>query len=485
MLKAKWTSSLWFAVAMSFTSPASVAQLPDFTVLVEQNNAAVVNISTTQKIAAPDAHPQMPEGMDIPEGTPFDDFLKRYFGEGGPGAPGGIPGGPGDGEPSEAKSLGSGFVISSDGYVITNHHVIKDADEVVVRLKDRRELVAKVVGSDKRSDIALLKVEARDLPVVKMGSAEALKVGEWVLAIGSPFGFDHSATAGIVSAKGRSLPSDNYVPFIQTDVAINPGNSGGPLFNLDGQVVGVNSQIYSRTGGFMGLSFSIPIDVAMQVVDQLKSQGRVSRGWLGVQIQDVTRDLAESFGMKTPHGALVSRILPKSPAEEAGLQIGDIIEEFNGQDIATSAALPPMVGATGIGQTAKLKVLRQGESREVTIKIGMLPEEEPKPVSAQETTAGDKVARLNIAVSSLTSEQRTQLELPKASGGVLIQSVSPGPAYDAGVRRGDILLRIQDQLVKDAKQLNDIVKSQPKGKSVAALIQRQGGTQFLAIKLKD
>ncbi|MGZ8216043.1 DegQ family serine endoprotease [Methylomagnum sp.] len=479
MLKAKWAAVLLSFSLLTATPAAVLAQLPDFTVLVEQNSAAVVNISTTQKVSATE-QTQIPEGMDIPEGTPLDEFFKHYFGEGGPGGPGG----PGNGEPSESKSLGSGFVISPDGFVITNHHVVKDADEIVVRLQDRRELVAKVVGSDKRSDIALLKVEAKDLPVAKMGSASKLKVGEWVLAIGSPFGFDHSVTAGIVSAKGRSLPSDNYVPFIQTDVAINPGNSGGPLFNLDGEVVGVNSQIYSRTGGFMGLSFSIPIDVAMQVVDQLKSQGHVSRGWLGVQIQDVTRELAESFGMKKPQGALVSKILPKSPAEAAGLQIGDIITEYNSQEIISSASLPPMVGMTKIGESAKLKLLRQGGTKEVDIKIGLLPEEEaPLAGNTQQEPGGDTVGRLAVSVINLNAEQREQLEVPKH--GVLVLGVKPGPAYDAGIRRGDVILRIQDQTIKDVKHFNEVVKSLPKGKSVATLVQRRGGSLFLALKLKD
>lgn len=460
-----WTLCLWLA-----TARPTMAQLPDFTALVEQNNAAVVNISTTQKVAA--MEPQLPEGLEIPEGTPFDDFFRRFFGEGGPGGPAG-----------EVKSLGSGFIISSDGYVITNHHVVKDADEIVVRLQDRRELVAKVVGSDKRSDIALLKVSADGLPVVRMGSAAKLKVGEWVLAIGSPFGFDHSVTAGIVSAKGRSLPSDNYVPFIQTDVAINPGNSGGPLFNLNGEVVGVNSQIYSRTGGFMGLSFAIPIDVALQVVDQLKTQGHVSRGWLGVQIQDVTRELAESFGMKKPQGALVSKILDKSPAEAAGIQVGDIITEFNGQEITTSASLPPLVGATKIGETARIKLLRQGEVKEVTIKIGALPEEELPLATTDEPTTGEKSNRLGINVVNPSPEQREMLEVPK--NGVLVMSVSPGPAYDAGIRRGDVILRIQGEVVRDVKHFAEIVKDLPKGKSLAVLVQRRGGSLFLPLKLKD
>jgi serine protease Do len=454
-------------------------ELPDFTALVEKNNAAVVNISTSQKIAAGE-HPQMPEGLDVPEGVPpgFEDFFKRYFGEGGPGGQGG------DGDqPSEVKSLGSGFIISPDGYILTNQHVVKDADEIVVRLQDRRELVAKVVGSDKRSDIALLKIDAMGLPVLAIGSSENLKVGAWVLAIGSPFGFEHSVTAGIVSAKGRSLPSDNYVPFIQTDVAINPGNSGGPLFNMDGQVVGVNSQIYSRTGGSMGISFAIPIEVAMKVVEQLKTTGHVARGWLGVQIQDVTRELAESFGMKKPQGALVSKVLPKSPAEAAGLQVGDIVTEYNKQEIIASSTLPPMVGATKIGDNATLKVIRQGQAKDVQVKIGTLPDEDEPVVAEIEPQAKEQVNRLGLSVTNLTAEQREQLEVKQ--NGVLVHEVKPGAAYDAGIRRGDVILRIQDQIIKDTKQFNEVVKGLPKGKSIAMLVQRRGGSQFLALKLKD
>ena len=476
MFKKMQTCALFIVGFVAMPLLANAVELPDFTTLVEKNNTAVVNISTTQKIAATD-RPQLPEGLDIPEGTPLDEFFKHYFGEGGPG------GGQGEGgQPSEVKSLGSGFIISADGYVLTNQHVVKDADEIVVRLQDRRELVAKVVGSDKRSDIALLKIDANNLPVLNIGSSENLKVGSWVLAIGSPFGFDHSVTAGIVSAKGRSLPSDNYVPFIQTDVAINPGNSGGPLFNMDGQVVGVNSQIYSRTGGSMGISFAIPIEVAMKVVAQLKTNGHVSRGWLGVQIQDVTRELAESFGMKKPQGALVSKVLPKSPAEAAGLQIGDIITECNKQEIISSATLPPLVGNAKIGETATLTLIRQGQTKEVQVKIGILPEEE-EPVASAPEAGGKEVDRLGLSVSGLTAEQREQLEVKL--NGVLVQDVKPGAALDAGIRRGDVILRIQDQAVKDVKQFNDIVKGLPKGKSIAMLVQRRGGSQFLALKLKD
>ncbi len=468
-------AALIFCISLLTGLPLQAeAQLPDFTTLVEQNNAAVVNISTTQKVSANEQ--QVPEGFDLPEGTPYDELFRHFFGEGGNGGGGGQP-------PAEAKSLGSGFIVSADGYVITNQHVIKDADEIVVKLQDRRQLLAKVVGSDKRSDIALLKIDAAELPVVKLGSTDKLKVGEWVLAIGSPFGFDHSVTAGIVSAKGRSLPSDNYVPFIQTDVAINPGNSGGPLFNLDGAVVGVNSQIYSRTGGFMGLSFAIPIDVAMQVVDQLKHQGHVSRGWLGVQIQDVTRELAESFGMKKPEGALVSRILDKSPAEAAGIQIGDIITEFNGQEIVSSADLPPMVGRTKIGDTTKIKVIREGGKKELNVKIGALPDDDEQATAAPDNTNPQKVDRLGLAVVNPSREQREQLELP-AQNGVLVQNIGPGAAYDAGVRRGDVILRLQDQTIKDVNHFNGVVKGLTPGKSIALLVQRRGNALFLALKLK-
>jgi serine protease Do len=481
MFKRMQTFVLLFVSLTVFPLFAHAIELPDFTALVEKNNTAVVNISTSQKITASE-RPQMPEGLDVPEGTPLDEFFKHYFGEGGPGAPGS--GGQGDGgQPSEVKSLGSGFIISPDGYILTNQHVVKDADEIVVRLQDRRELVAKVVGSDKRSDIALLKIDATGLPVLNIGSSENLKVGAWVLAIGSPFGFEHSVTAGIVSAKGRSLPSDNYVPFIQTDVAINPGNSGGPLFNMEGQVVGVNSQIYSRTGGSMGISFAIPIEVAMKVVEQLKTTGHVARGWLGVQIQDVTRELAESFGMKKPQGALVSKVLPKSPAEAAGLQVGDIITDYNKQEIISSSSLPPMVGATKIGDNATLRVIRQGQTKDVQVKIGTLPDEDETVVAEVAPAGKEQVNRLGVSVTNLTNEQREQLEVKQ--NGVLVHEVKPGPAYDAGIRRGDAILRIQDQVIKDVKQFNEVVKGLPKGKSIALLVQRHGGSQFLALKLKD
>ncbi len=448
---------------------SALAQLPDFTEMVKSNGVAVVNISTTQK-AQPEAE-NAPEELQLPEGMPpeMEEFFKRFLNEQGGGY-----------VPRDTTSLGSGFIISPDGYVLTNHHVVKDADEIVVKFSDRRELLAKLIGSDARTDVALLKVEAKDLPAVTIGEPNKLQVGEWVLAIGSPFGFEQSVTAGIVSAKGRSLPGGNYVPFIQTDVAINPGNSGGPLFNMEGKVVGINSQIYSRTGGFMGLSFSIPMDVVMNVVDQIKATGKAAHGWLGVQIQDVTRELAESFGMKKPQGALVSKILPGSPAEKAELQIGDIITEFNGQQIETSGDLPPMVGITPINDKATLKIIRQGETKTIDFKVGLLPDEPDKLADAK---AAPKLPhnRLGVNVIDLTDEQRKALEIPK--NGVLVQDVAKGTAKDAGIQRGDVILRIQNSVIRDTADFEKIVNKLPAGKSIAVLIQRQGSPVFLAIKV--
>jgi serine protease Do len=447
-----------------------LAQLPDFTEMVKTNGVAVVNISTTQK--AKPAVKGMPKNQQLPEGMPpeMEELFKHFFND---------PNGGGFGGQEESQSLGSGFIISADGYILTNHHVVNNADEIIVKLTDRRELVAKLIGSDARTDIALLKVQATGLPTVTIGSPNELKVGEWVLAIGSPFGFDQSVTAGIVSAKGRSLPGGNYVPFIQTDVAINPGNSGGPLFNMDGKVVGINSQIYSRTGGYMGLAFAIPMDVVMNVVQQVKNSGKASHGWLGVQIQDVTRQLAESFGMKKPQGALVSKIIPNSPAEKAGLQIGDIITEFNGQAIEKSADLPPMVGMTPINQEAKLTVIRQGDTETISFKVGLLPDEDKKPVlSKTETKPSNK---LGITVIDITDEQREALDNVK--NGVLVQDVESGSGADAGIQSGDVILRIQNNVIRNVADFDKIVKNLPVGKSVAVLIQRRGSPVFLALKI--
>ncbi|MGD8576605.1 MAG: Do family serine endopeptidase, partial [Thiohalophilus sp.] len=391
---------------MLLISPAQAllganGKLPDFTELVEKNSPAVVNISTTQKIKRDHG---MPPGMnipDFPEDSPFGDLFRHFFGEGGPDS------GP---EEFDTQSLGSGFILSEDGYIVTNFHVVKDAEEITVRLSDRRDLKAKVIGSDKRSDVALLKIKADNLPVVSIGNSKELKVGEWAMAIGSPFGFDHSVSVGVISAINRNLPTENYVPFIQTDVAINPGNSGGPLFNLDGEVIGINSQIFTRSGGFMGLSFAIPIDVAMDVVEQLKTKGKVSRGWLGILIQDVNKELAESFGMKKPMGAVVLRVVPDSPAEKAGFKEGDVVVEFAGRTIHRQSDLPLAVSAYPVGKEAKVKIIREGKTRTLTVKTGELPPEEELakvgPDSKQDSSAE---TTLGMVLEPLTDKQRERL----------------------------------------------------------------------------
>ena len=452
---------------------AANAQLPDFTQMVKSNGDAVVNISTTQK--APDAQAQADaDQQQLPQDMPpeMEEFFRHFFQ--GPGR-GGI-------VPKETNSLGSGFIISKDGYVLTNHHVVNNASEIVVKLKDRRELVAKLIGSDESTDVALLKLDAKDLPVVEIGAPDQLQVGEWVLAIGTPFGFEQSVTAGIVSAKGRSLPDGNYVPFIQTDVAINPGNSGGPLFNMQGKVVGINSQIYSRSGGYMGLSFAIPIDVAMNVTEQIKTKGKVSRGWLGVQIQDVTRQLAESFGMDRPHGALVAKVIPGGPAEKAGIQIGDIIVEFNGQTIETSSELPPRVGMTPIDEKSKVKIIRQGEKQEISVKVGLLPTQTSAQADTSSAAPETTVNRLGLSVADLSDEQRQQLQVDK--NGVLVQKVTKGIALEAGIQPGDVILRIQNTPVRSASDFNSIVNKLPVDKSIAMLVQRNGSPVFLAFKIE-
>ena len=449
---------------------AQASHLPGFVDLVKETSSAVVNISTTQKVKS--GMPELPEGFEMPEfpeDSPFGELFKYFFEQEENGDPG----------YHDAKSLGSGFIISKDGYVMTNYHVVKDGDEIIVRLSDRRELKAEIIGFDPRSDIALLKIDATGLPVARIGKSSDLEVGEWVLAIGSPFGFDHSATAGIVSAKGRSLPRENYVPFIQTDVAINPGNSGGPLFNQEGEVVGVNSQIYSRTGGYMGLSFAIPIEVAMDVAEQLKTSGKVSRGWLGVLIQDVTLDLAESFGMSHPRGALVAKVLPESPALAAGVEVGDIIVEFNGKEVVNSSNLPPIVGSSKVGIKLPVVVIRNGKETTLYVKLGELPDD--ASVAQSTTHPGKKTTnRLGFSALDLTDKQKEELEL---DGGVLVNHMITGPATQAGVRKGDIILAIDNKPVQNATQFAKTVKGLPAGKSVALLVQRNGSPTFLAIKV--
>jgi len=454
------------------------AQLPDFTELAERNSPAVVNISTKQSTGTntQSAHPfTIPQ---LPEGSPFNELFKHFFGD--------IPFDPEQMPEFKTESLGSGFLISADGFILTNHHVVSGADEVIVRLSDRREFIADVVGSDKQTDVALLKIDAVNLPVVTIGSGADLKVGEWVLAIGSPFGFDHSVTAGIVSAKGRNLPSENYVPFIQTDVAINPGNSGGPLFNLQGEVVGVNSQIYSRTGGFMGLSFSIPIEMAMNVADQLRATGRVQRGWLGVLIQDVTLELAESFGMSKPQGALVARVIAGGPAEKAGVQVGDIIVRFNDREVEQSSKLPPMVGSSNINEPARLVVLRDGKERRLTVTIGQLPDEDEQQLARIEPlddSSKNQSAIFGLVVSELTPAQRRAFNL--SSGGVIIDDVLDGPAKNAGILPGEVIVMIRNHRVLGVADFQDQLNKLPQNVPAALLVQDSSGSRWITLRLTN
>jgi serine protease Do len=422
-----------------------------------------VNISTVQRPNARSS--RLPKSRN----GELDEFFRRFFGPGGRHSPYARP-----------RSLGSGFVISSDGYLLTNNHVVEGASEILVRFSDRRELSAKVIGADPRSDVALLKVEAKNLPVVKLGRSDGLKVGEWVLAIGSPFGFDHSVTAGIVSAKGRSLPTqenENYVPFIQTDVAINPGNSGGPLFNLDGEVVGINSQIYSNSGGFMGVSFAIPIDVVMEVVEQLKETGRVSRGWLGVVIQEVNHDLAESFGLQRPQGALVAQVLDGSPAEAGGIREGDIITSFNGEAIDLSSELPHLVGRAPAGSEAVLEIVREGDEIRLTLAIGELADRDGGSFSRPRGDGGS--SRLGLSVEPVAAAVRERLGI---SGGVRVVDVT-GAAEEAGIRPGDIITRMNNREIVDPDSLRTVADDLPSGRSVPVLVIRGQVPTFLPLRV--
>ncbi|MEO8342422.1 MAG: DegQ family serine endoprotease [Gallionella sp.] len=452
------------ALLFIWNTSVQAKELPDFTDLVEKQGAAVVNISTSQII-------QNPQGVpNIPEDDPFYEFFRRFA----PQMP----------REQESQSLGSGFIISADGYIMTNAHVVDHADKITVRLTDKREYRAKVIGADKRTDVALLKIEATSLPKIDVGDPEKLKVGEWVVAIGSPFGFDNSVTAGIVSAKGRSLPQDNFVPFIQTDVAINPGNSGGPLFNMNEEVVGINSQIYTRSGGSMGLSFAIPIDVAMQVVDQLRNTGKVTRGRIGVTIQELTRELAESFGLNTPNGALVSNVEKNAPADKAGIQASDVILKFNGKPVNNSSDLPRMVAAIKPGTKVPVQLWRKGESRQVTIEVAEMPDEDKLAYSAKQPSNKDApmISRLGVAVSELSIEQRQELQI---SSGLLVEEVKGSAARGAGLHPGDVLLSLGNMPLRSLAQLNELLKQVPNGRNVAFLVRRGDSASYVAIKLDE
>ncbi len=447
---------------------AQAAELPDFTDIINKHAPAIVNISTTKENTNIESHPSVPQ---IPENAPapFQEFFKKFFEE--RGAP----------IPFETKSLGSGFVISSDGYIVTNHHVIQNAGEIIVKFHDKRELRAEIIGSDSKSDIALLKVASKNLQSVQIGKSHNLKVGQWVLAIGSPFGFDQSVTAGIVSAKNRTL-DNTYIPFIQTDVAINPGNSGGPLLDLDGNVVGVNAQILSRTGGYMGLSFSIPIDMTMNIISQIQTKGKVTRGWLGVYIQEVTRELAESFGMQKPAGALVAKIMPNSPAANSDIKIGDVILTFDGKTVENSGALPPMVGETEIGRTVKLNILRKKNKKIIKVKIAELKEKELTVAKIGD----DKTIReliLGMQVRNLTMQDKEKFGV--SENAILVVSVSKGAGKRAGIVAGDIIKMIDGVKMLNVKIFKETVSALPKGKYVSLLIQRSSNTQFLALKKED
>ena len=464
------------ALIFFFLSSAALAQgkgLPDFTELVDKQGSAVVNISTTQVIRGNSAG-AFPFPFD--ENDPFADLFRRFM----PRPPGG--GAPNAPREQLNRSLGSGFVISGDGYILTNAHVVDAADEVVVRLTDKREFKARVIGADKRTDVALLKIEAQGLPTVRLGDPNMLKVGEWVVAIGSPFGFDSSVTAGIVSAKGRSLPQENYVPFIQTDVAINPGNSGGPLFNMNGEVVGINSQIYSRSGGFMGISFAIPIDVAMDIQNQLRANGRVSRGRLGVVIQEVDKELAESFGLPKAQGAAVNAVERGGPAEKAGLEPGDVILKFDGKPVARSADLPRLVGMTKPGAKVVLQVWRKGGMRDVSVVVGEVPDEKVAQRGGGSKSVEQAANRLGLVVSELTPEQKRDL---KVSGGLLIEGVR-GNVARADLRRGDIILALisrgETTEIKSVDQFNKLLSQFDKSANVTLLVRREDMQTFVTIK---
>ncbi len=446
--------SLW----MPSLTLAQVQGLPDFSDLVDRQGPAVVNVSTTSARGA-GAH------SPVPEDDPFYDFFRRF------GPP------PRD---YEARSLGSGFIVSADGFILTNAHVVDMADEVTVKLNDKREYKAKVIGADKRTDVAVIKIEATGLPAVRIGDPEKLRVGEWVLAIGSPFGFESTVTAGIVSAKGRSLPQENYVPFIQTDVAINPGNSGGPLFNLKGEVVGINSQIYSRTGGFMGLSFAIPIDVAMDISNQLRTTGRVSRGRIGVVIQEVTRELADSFGLPNTSGALVNSVEKGGPADKAGIEASDVILKFDGKPVTSSSDLPRVVAQTRPGSKVTAQVWHKGGVRDITVTVGEMPEDKvaQRPVR-KESKPGNVVSRLGLTLSELSADQRRELG---SSAGLLVEDVQ-GAAAKAGIRRGDVLMAINNLDVKSVEQLNQLLGQFEKSRSVALLIRRGDGALYVPLRL--
>ena len=449
-------------VATTSVTPSAPIVAPDFSQIAQRYGAAVVNISVSglKQVAANDDH-----GSSIDPNDPFFEFFKHF----------GIPygGAPGQQE-MPVRGQGSGFIVSADGVILTNAHVVRDAKSVTVKLTDRREFEAKVLGSDPKTDVAVLKISASNLPTVPIGKPKELKVGEWVLAIGSPFGFENSVTAGVVSAKGRSLPDDSFVPFIQTDVAVNPGNSGGPLFNTRGEVVGINSQIFSRTGGYQGLSFAIPIDLATQVKDQILATGKATHARLGVMIQEVDQALADSFKLQKPEGALVANVEPGGPADKAGLKSGDVILEVDGQPIATSGDLPALIGGSKPGEQVTLQVWRHGKREELTAKLG---DASDKTQEVAKTDVAPAKGKLGLALRPLEPQERSDAGL---QSGLIVERVS-GPAALAGVQPGDVLMAVNGTPVKSVDQVRVAVAKS--NKSVALLIQRDGSKIFIPVRI--
>ena len=452
------TTNLTVPAAPSEALQKPTMALPDFEKIAAQQGPAVVNISVSGTVKTGlSGFPGFPQ-MD--PNDPFYEFFRRFQM---PEQHNNVP----------THGLGSGFIVSPDGVILTNAHVVANADEVIVKLTDKREFKAKVIGIDKPSDVAVLKIKASDLPSVKIGDPQQVRVGEWVVAIGSPFGFENSVTAGIVSAKSRSLPDDNYVPFLQTDVPINPGNSGGPLFDLNGEVIGINSQIYSQSGGYQGLSFSIPIDVAMKVEKQLLDHGKVSRGRLGVLIQEVNQDLAKSFGLSKPAGALVSAVDKDSPAEKAGIEPGDVILKFNGKDVNSSKDLPAMVADITPGETAKVEIWHDGKAREVSVNVG-----EMKFASNEEKSVKGVRGGLGLAVRPLSPDERKEAEVAE---GLVVEDVEDGPAAKAGIQSGDVILAVNGEKVGSVEKLRSLVSKH--GKNVALLVLRGNNKMFVPIQL--
>ena len=486
MLKAEGKKLRTYALATAFALgatlgfvPASPAlaqsrSLPDFTDLVDQVGPSVVNIRTVERVSQR-SNPEMDEEMQ--------EFFRRFFGQPMPGTPRGPrPNRPQPQEEERPRGVGSGFILTPDGYVMTNAHVVEDASEVLVTLPDKREFKAKIIGTDKRTDVAVVKIDGANLPAVKVGDISKLRVGEWVMAIGSPFGLENTVTAGIVSAKQRD--TGDYLPFIQTDVAINPGNSGGPLINMRGEVVGINSQIYSRSGGFMGISFSIPIDEAIRVSEQLRSNGRVSRGRIGVQIDQVTKDVAESIGLGKPQGALVRSVEAGSPGEKAGIEAGDIITKFDGKSIERPSDLPRLVGNTKPGTRSTVTVFRRGASRDLNVTIAEIEPEKPTKVAAEreessaKSSASVAARSLGLAVSELTDVQKRELKL---KGGVRVEAAADAAAR-AGLREGDVILAVGNVEISSVKEFDSALGKADKSKPISMLFRRGDWAQYALLR---